>query len=603
MPFEIEFQRLTHAFFYPLAYTLLMGRQSFSPPPRDLILRTRWYVYIRWFFIVAIGAPSLITLYALEGLTPEVILQAGLGAIALLTNGVFFILSRRNGSRQYFRALAAMVLLADIAVISTLIFTRGGIESRSTILYVLPIMMSATIFGRRGIYGTTVSAIVAYSVIVAADYYGVVQTFSPNGSTLREDMPHTLQAVTFISAIIAVVGFTVDFLTRLLLDKERQALESAEALSRAQAIAKLGSWELDLKTDDLLWSDELYRIFGLPTTGTPITFSAALQYIHPEDRKAVEQQVRSAQKTGQSFKINHRIKTPDKQIRFVHNEGHFVFDRKGRPIKMIGIIQDLTAERALDQAKNEFVSLASHQLRTPATGVKAFLALLTDGYAGQLNEKQRQFLESAYEANERQLSIINDLLSVASIESGRIILRKELSDIGKITQTCVEEHRAHSKKQEQEILLSLPQAPIKAYVDQSRFRMILDNLISNASKYTPHNGKITIHVRKQAGKAIVDVKDTGSGIAKKDMHKLFGKFSRIENVKNLNVDGSGLGLYLAKYLSELHDGDILVKSRLGRGSTFSVKVPIGTKRSGKRLEKVSKSTLKVRNILSRRTND
>jgi signal transduction histidine kinase len=518
-------------------------------------------------------------------------------AVALASNGLLYFLSRLQKTPTYYRVLANVIILLDIALITYFIFNKGGIESRSPILYTLPILMSAAVLGRAAIYRTSILSAITYSALVVADYYNVIQTIEPANSRLRDDFPYVSYTVIFYSAVLIMIGFITDFITRLLLDKERQALENAEALRRAQALAKLGSWEWDIKTDKLLWSDEMYRIFGLQPRSSHANYGTYLQRIHPDDRDNVDSLIKEAVKIRQPFKFNHKLIRPDRSIRHVHCEGRVITNRKGHAIKMFGTSQDITYERELDQAKNEFVSLASHQLRTPATGVKAFLALLADGYAGKLNKKQHQFLSNAYEANERQLHIINDLLNVASIESGKIAIKKVPTNLATLVDAVIVEHSSTIHKRKQIMNFVRPDTSIKAPVDPGRFKMIIDNLVSNAIKYTPSEGRITISLTRHAGKGFISITDTGAGIAKRDLPKLFGKFSRIDNIRSINVDGSGLGLYLARYLARLHGGDILVKSRLGRGSTFTIKVPLKANRLPQTLAKAPR---KVRNILTRK---
>jgi signal transduction histidine kinase len=270
---------------------------------------------------------------------------------------------------------------------------------------------------------------------------------------------------------------------------------------------------------------------------------------------------------------------PDGQAKYVHSEGQPFLDRDGNLTKMFGIAQDVTNMHHLDDAKREFVSLASHQLRTPASGVKAFLSLLIDGYAGTLTRKQHQFVKKAYEANDRQLDIIDNLLSLASIESGKLVLNREPVNLNDIIRACLPHHRLEIREKKQKLSTHLPKKPLIIKGDASHLQMAVDNLISNAIKYTPEKGVITVSSHMDEHAAYLDVIDSGIGIAKADIPSLFQKFSRlsISTSTSGTVGGTGLGLYLAKYIIKLHRGTISVKSRRGEGAQFRIKLPLAKK--------------------------
>jgi len=232
--------------------------------------------------------------------------------------------------------------------------------------------------------------------------------------------------------------------------------------------------------------------------------------------------------------------------------------------------------KALTLAKDEFVSLASHQLRTPATGVKQYLGLLKEGYMGPLSEEQMDCLQKAYESNDRQIEIVNDLLQVAQLDAGKVILKKFPVPIGDMIEDIISEQVDKFKHKKQRIKLNIPQETIVVSADADRLRMVIENLVDNASKYTPDGGKITVTLSLKGKNCLVDIEDTGVGIKKSDLPKLFEKFTRLSNPLTKNVSGSGLGLYWAKKIVELHGGKIAVDSKLHAGTTFCVSIPIGS---------------------------
>jgi PAS domain S-box-containing protein len=239
----------------------------------------------------------------------------------------------------------------------------------------------------------------------------------------------------------------------------------------------------------------------------------------------------------------------------------------------------LKAERAqllaLNTAKDDFISLASHQLRTPATGVKQYIGMLIEGYGGLLSDDQQIILRTAYRSNERQLKIIDDLLRVAHVDAGRVVLKKEQCDIVKLVSEVVAEERSVFEQRNQAVHIKGLKKNITAHVDIPRIRMVLENIVDNATKYTPEGKQIRVTIADAKDTVRIRIKDEGVGIAKADIPKLFHKFSRINNSLSMVVGGSGLGLYWAKEIIDLHKGAISINSELHRGSTFTITIPKG----------------------------
>lgn len=230
-------------------------------------------------------------------------------------------------------------------------------------------------------------------------------------------------------------------------------------------------------------------------------------------------------------------------------------------------------ERALDSTKNEFLSLASHQLRTPATNVKQYLGMVLDGYMGDVSAQQRQALEVAYKNNESEITIMNNLLEVAKLDLERIQLHKKVANISLIAKRVVQEHAAMAKDHGQTIKLDAPKQ-VMASVDQTYIKGVLDNLVDNAIKYSKEGTRVKVEVSREQDHVLISIRDQGLGIKKRDFAKLFNKFSRLDNEFSANSQGSGLGLYWVKQVVDLHRGVIDVSSKEGKGSTFTVRLPV-----------------------------
>jgi two-component system sensor histidine kinase VicK len=229
----------------------------------------------------------------------------------------------------------------------------------------------------------------------------------------------------------------------------------------------------------------------------------------------------------------------------------------------------------MENTKSEFLSLASHQLRTPATNVKQYIGLLLDGYIGTLTSKQRDALQVAYRNNELEIRIMNDLLDVAKLDMKRIQLHRQRINVVSIVRQVVKEYQQYTADHGQKLELLAPKE-LMANVDRAYFKGVIEKLVDNAVKYSRNDTTVTIKVRERRkdGMFKVIVRDQGLGIHKREVPKLFMKFSRLTNEFSATSEGSGLGLYWVKQIMLLHGGDVRVVSEEGRGSKFTVTAPL-----------------------------
>jgi two-component system sensor histidine kinase/response regulator len=225
---------------------------------------------------------------------------------------------------------------------------------------------------------------------------------------------------------------------------------------------------------------------------------------------------------------------------------------------------------AISKAKDEFVSLASHQLRTPATGVKQYVGLILQGYIGPVSATQQDFLTKAYDSNECQLRTINQLLYVARLDAGKIKLQLAKFNVSRLLTDIIEEQQLSFKERDQNILLVMPTDAVEISADERLLRMAIENLVDNAGKYSPVGKNITVSLRVTSKQVKIAVIDQGIGIALREQSNLFQKFSRIENPQTFAAGGTGLGLYWAKKIIDLHEGKLHLSSKQHLGSTFTI---------------------------------
>lgn len=231
--------------------------------------------------------------------------------------------------------------------------------------------------------------------------------------------------------------------------------------------------------------------------------------------------------------------------------------------------------RELDKMKSDFISVAAHQLRTPLSGVKWVLKLLLDGDLGVINEDQKGMLKRGYDTNEKMIQLVNDLLNVSRIENGKFGYKFERNNFTNLADTLIENTVLLSKERNIEVLLDNRAGTIPEFsFDTEKLLIALQNIVDNAMKYTLPGGRVTIILEKKGDYLQIKVSDTGVGIPKADIGRLFSKFFRATNVIHLQTDGSGLGLFIVKSIILRHGGQIWVDSIEGKGTTFTIVVPM-----------------------------
>lgn len=244
-----------------------------------------------------------------------------------------------------------------------------------------------------------------------------------------------------------------------------------------------------------------------------------------------------------------------------------------KPVGAINVFRDITLENEVDRMKSEFISLASHQLRTPLSTVKTYTHMLLDGYMGELSSTQRQALNTVVSASDNMNELIGILLNIARMESGSIEVNGKNQDAIHLAADVVK-HLMHAAEEHGvKLTLRAPKHAVILKTDSIIAKEILTNLIGNAIKYTPKEGRVTVTIRERPEDVMFKIEDTGVGIPKVVQDKIFSKFFRASNVVRQETSGTGLGLYVVKGLVETLRGKVWFKSEEGAGTVFYVVLP------------------------------
>lgn len=228
----------------------------------------------------------------------------------------------------------------------------------------------------------------------------------------------------------------------------------------------------------------------------------------------------------------------------------------------------------LDAMKDEFVSMASHQLRTPLTSVKGYISMVLEGDAGKISKQQRQLLQEAFTSSERMVHLISDFLNVSRLQTGKFVVDRKESDLAEVVKQEVANIKQIAQSHQVRVEYKQPARFPVLYLDEGKIRQVIMNFIDNAIYYAPDSTLIKVALSVEDGEAVLRVIDKGMGVPEEAQSKLFTKFFRAENARKQRPDGTGVGLFLAKKVIDGHDGEIVFESTLGKGSTFGFRLPI-----------------------------
>jgi PAS domain S-box-containing protein len=376
----------------------------------------------------------------------------------------------------------------------------------------------------------------------------------------------------------------------------RSLVQSEAFLNRAQAVSKTGHWNLDIPQNNLLWSNETYRIFGVEI-GTRLTLEDFFNLVHPDDRAGVAEAWKKAM-VGEQYQVVHRI-VVDGETFWVEERCEIETDSAGRPLVAMGTVQDIsekvrtlhelenyrahledlvasrTAElEAASLAKSSFLSNMSHEIRTPMNSIIGYAHLVRQE---PLTLKQTHQMDRLAGAARHLMQIINDILDLSKIEANKMTLEIGDFEPGQLIESVCSLVEADVAEKKLYLLIDLQNyKPVLLRGDGVRLRQILLNMVSNAVKFTEHGG-ITIAGRSWASGSNritlrIEVRDTGIGIPQNQLPRLFHEFEQIDGSSTRRYGGTGLGLAICRKLANLMGGEIGVESSEGSGSTFWLEI-------------------------------
>jgi signal transduction histidine kinase/integral membrane sensor domain MASE1 len=471
------------------------------------------------------------------------------------------------------RVIEAALLAGSVVVVARIVF-GGSAGLRPLSFLCLPVVLWASFR-----FGQLAASLCTVVLSILA-----VRTLAGAGLIVDDDGLLILQA---FMGVLAVCGLVVGALMR---EQERVTEGLEHRLLEAQSLAHLGSWDWDVVRNEIWWSDELYRIYGVEH-GSKLRMEDFVGRLHPDDRERVQNIVAVALAGGEPFAFEHRIVRPDGAVRTLSARGRAETAAGGRVVRLLGTGQDISDQkRAADEhaqlereqvarrqaedanrLKDEFLAMVSHELRTPLNAVLGWAQMLSRGLVAP--EKVARATQAIERNALVQVRLIEDLLNVSEFRTGRLRLEARRLELGSVVTAAVESVSVAAQAKNIAVDVQIG-GPAFITGDAHRLQQVIWNLLSNAVKFTPDGGRVDVVMQQSDGHVVVRVSDTGRGLDAAGAAHVFDLFWQGELT---GQGGLGLGLAIVRTLAEAHGGTVDVKSAgVGRGASFSVRLPKAT---------------------------
>jgi PAS domain S-box-containing protein len=401
-------------------------------------------------------------------------------------------------------------------------------------------------------------------------------------------VPHDLgpDELQLAGVIASQVAFAVER-TRA----EESARRSEERLRFALDAASMGTWDWELATQSVRWSDNLERVHGLPSGTFDGTFASYEREIHPEDRPRVLAAARRAIEEGAPYEVEYRIVAPDGTVRWVEGKGRVEYEA-GRPARMNGVCMIVTRRKEAELArlaaaeeasrlKDEFLATLSHELRTPMNAILGWVQMVqADGLPP---ERARRALEVISRNARLQAQLIEDILDVSRIITGKLEVERLPILAPQLVDTAIAGILPAASAKQIDIVREMAETVPPLEGDPKRLHQVLGNVLSNAVKFTPEHGRVRVSCGVEGDHLTIAVRDSGIGIPTEFLPFVFERFRQADSRSTRQHGGLGLGLAIARHIVELHGGEIeALSDGAGRGSTILIRLPFD--QAGRRSE-------------------
>jgi two-component system CheB/CheR fusion protein len=350
-----------------------------------------------------------------------------------------------------------------------------------------------------------------------------------------------------------------------------QLRESEERLRVAMEAGKMGTWDWNILTNEVLWSTDYNVMFGIPMEKQSANFQEFYQYVHPNDREQVADALQQAINTHKDFAMEMRALHANGRIHWIASFGRAFYNEQGKAYRMIGVAINITERKMLENQKEEFIGIASHELRTPVTSIKSYTQLLEEILKAKKDMESIEIVEKLDRQIDRLTHLVADLLDITRIGEGQLLLQPEVFDINVLINEITElMQRTTMHHKIEHDLKALP----RVRADRERIGQVLINILSNAIKYSPNGEHIIIGTTLENDKVRISIKDFGIGMTRETRSKVFERFYRARDNNSKTYPGLGLGLFIAADIIKKHGGEIGVESEMSQGTLVFFTLPV-----------------------------
>jgi PAS domain S-box-containing protein len=502
------------------------------------------------------------------------------------------------------RALEFAVMLGSVVFVGLVMFAYrpiAGVNLPIEFLAIPVLIWAAFRFAQR-------EAVTACGLLSGLAVWGTVRGYGPFGAYPPEHALPMLQGFTgslsvtvlAASAEVAIrrqrdweVRRLNEELERRVLARTEEARRAHARLAEAQEVGHVGSWEWNIALNTVWWSVELYRIYGVSPADVVPSYEGFLERVHPDDRAAVDREVRTALEQRDAFSFEHRLVRPDGSVRTMYARGLVACDDAGNPVRMTGIAQDITERKQAEEAralliheqaarreaeeasrsKDAFLASLSHELRTPLNAILGWTHMILHGAVDDASRKRA--VETIYRNAVAQQRLVSDILDVARIASGRFRMKVEPVGVGALADSAIDAVRPMAAANNVRLELEVdPHAEVVSG-DETRLRQVLTNLLDNAIKFSPAGGEVRLQVVRCDDWVSATVRDEGPGIEPAFLPHVFEQFRQSDPSTTREHAGLGLGLSIVQRIVELHGGTVAAENRTDRsGAIFTVRLPV-----------------------------
>ena len=351
---------------------------------------------------------------------------------------------------------------------------------------------------------------------------------------------------------------------------EEKLKDNEARLSLALEAGEIGVWDWDIVSNKIKWTDKVYQIHEVERNSFDGDFVSYITRIYPEDKTRVEEAIQLALENKTSYNIEFRIITAAGNIKWVFTSAKVLFDND-KAVRMLGATVDITKRKELEKQKDEFLSIASHELKTPVTTLKAYGQVLQMVFQQKGDADSVTALKKMDSQINKLTSLISNLLDATKIQSGKLMMKEEEYDLNELLNEIIDELQLTTPNHT--MIKEIGELK-KICGDKERIGQVITNLITNAIKYSPQSDKIVIKTEIIDESILFSVQDFGVGIANEKQDKVFEQFFRVSGEKERTFPGLGLGLYISSEIIKRQNGKIWLESAEGKGSTFYFSIPV-----------------------------